>query len=192
MSRVSMFLIGALLSEAIAFYFVASGLRRRGRSLEKIGFGIEARPSAYFWAVVIAAAYSGMAIWTNPLVAHWAFNISCLKLLALATACVAGLFEETFFRGYLMTRLRDAGRGPTLQVIVSGLVFGLAHGVWGLGRPTAILAFVAPILGTTLLGTALASVYLLGGRKLGPVILSHALIDMVIEPGLLIATVGVS
>lgn len=76
-----------------------------------------------------------------------------------------------------------------VAVLLSGAVFGMAHAVWGLGHPS-LRALALPVAWTTLLGLALASLYVRGGRSLGPPILAHILIDSVIEPGLILSALG--
>lgn len=111
---------------------------------------------------------------------------SLLKLLALAVAVTAGILEEVFFRRLLMDAVQNRGFGLVLQVVASGLVFGLAHGVWGLlGRSLRTAAGATVITGA--LGAALALVYIASGRSLAPCVAAHFLIDAFIEPGLVLA-----
>jgi membrane protease YdiL (CAAX protease family) len=71
-----------------------------------------------------------------------------------------------------------------LQVIISGLAFGVIHLMWGLKNMKAgVNAFIS----TSILGAALAIVYLVSGRSLAPCIVAHFIITALIEPGLLIA-----
>lgn len=104
-------------------------------------------------------------------------------------AALAATLEEIAFRKLLMDWIERLGGDAVIQVIVSGIGFGLAHIVWGgLNRnwATAIGAVVA----TTILGLGLAMVYLLGERNLAPCIISHFLVTGLIEPGLLIGAFG--
>ena len=95
---------------------------------------------------------------------------------------VAGLVEETIFRGYVMTTLGRMGYGLVVQVLLSGLFFALAH-FYAFANPLSLLV----VRGFTfLLGVALAMTYVIGKRSLTPVIISHTLIDMAIEPWLLL------
>ena len=81
------------------------------------------------------------------------------------------------------------GIGPVAQVALSGLAFGVAHGIWGLmGRGTRA-AFGATVA-TGVLGTALALVYLVAGRSLAPCIVAHFVINLLIEPGLVLAALS--
>jgi membrane protease YdiL (CAAX protease family) len=73
--------------------------------------------------------------------------------------------------------------------MLSGVVFGLAHGSWLLIKGEFKFALPA-ILSTAVLGAFLAGIYLLGGRNLGPCIFAHVLINIVIEPWLLLSSVS--
>jgi membrane protease YdiL (CAAX protease family) len=63
-------------------------------------------------------------------------NVSLLLFLLLMSWTLAALGEEVAYRGYLQTRIRDilpAGRtGLVIAVLVSSVVFGLAHSEQGL------------------------------------------------------------
>jgi membrane protease YdiL (CAAX protease family) len=144
-------LMGVLSSEGFALWRVIAGLRRRGKTLADLGFRLSAPMSSYVASVVIAAIYCAAAIWAAPAIAVPAFHLSLLKLLAIATALMAGFFEEIFFRGYIMTALRNAGHGAVTQIVASSAGFGAVHIVWGM--PSG--HFLAPMAWTTLLGLAL-------------------------------------
>ncbi|MCB9134427.1 MAG: CPBP family intramembrane metalloprotease [Anaerolineales bacterium] len=97
--------------------------------------------------------------------------------------------KSFFFRRWCMDLLMSRGVAPILQVIISGIVFGLAHTVWILFKGEFKFTFPA-ILSTSVLGVLLASVYLLGKRNLGPCIFAHVLINIIIEPWLMLSSVS--
>lgn len=140
---------------------------------------------AFIGAVLLAAGYIGITVAGNPRVEAAVGLISPLKLLAVLAAVVAGVFEEALFRGVLMDRLAAAGRSQVLQVFVSGLVFGCLHFYAFAGLPAALMAQAA----TTVLGWALAALYLLSGRSLWPCVIAHTLIDAALEPALLLSLI---
>lgn len=181
-NRVAIFLAGSGLGELAAFGVLAWLLRRRGWSLHDIGLGKPTNRRAIALGVGIALvyiAYTGL----NPRVGPHLLEFSWLKLLAIAVALIAGLVEETIFRGYLMTAVGRLGYGLWVQVLLSGLLFSLAH-IYAFAAPLSLLV----VQGVTfLLGLALALTYAIGQRSLTPVIISHALIDLVIEPWLLLS-----
>ena len=83
----------------------------------------------------------------------------------------------------------SVGITPILQVVISGVAFGLAHTMWILIRGD--FKFTLPaILSTSVLGMLLATIYLVGGRNLGPCIFAHVIINMIIEPWLMLSSVS--
>jgi len=180
-SRVAIFFIGSALGELGAFALLAWLLHRRGSTLRDLGLGQPTRWSALALGVGIAIVYSAYTA-LNPHVGSHLLEFSWLKLLAIGAAVVAGLVEETIFRGYVMTTLGRMGYGLVVQVLLSGLFFALAH-FYAFANPLSLLV----VQGFTfLLGVALAMTYVIGKRSLTPVIISHTLIDMAIEPWLLL------
>jgi uncharacterized protein len=49
----------------------------------------------------------------------------------VALSVFAGLFEEIIFRGYLQKQFHGLTRNAVLGIVISGIVFGLAHGYQG-------------------------------------------------------------
>ena len=45
---------------------------------------------------------------------------------------MVAIAEETVFRGYLVTRLRDVSSSPLAAVLISSAIFSLGHGYEGL------------------------------------------------------------
>ena len=88
-------------------------------------------PTGWIPALVVGAAFTFGAcrlpsVRANPVTFSW------LKVLGLAVAISAGFCEEAIFRKLLMDYLAGDGVGLVLQVLASGLAFGLVH--WILGR----------------------------------------------------------
>jgi membrane protease YdiL (CAAX protease family) len=111
---------------------------------------------------------------------------SGLKALAIAVAVAAGILEEVIFRKWVMDWALAQGWGAVAQVVASGLSFGAVHAIWGLMGKSPRAALGA-MIATGALGTLLGIVYLLGGRSLAPCIAAHFLINVFIEPGLVLA-----
>jgi hypothetical protein len=114
------------------------------------------------------------------------FRPSGLKLLAIALAISAGILEEVMFRRWTMNWLMAHGYGPIVQVLGAGLLFGAIHGIWGL-MGKSFRAAIGATVATAFLGMMLAIVFLLSGRSLAPCIVAHFLINLLIEPGLVLA-----
>lgn len=98
----------------------------------------------------------------------YAWSITMLVLAAVKNA----LLEEVIVVGYLMTRLRDGGWGMWAVIFTSALLRGTYHLYQGLGQ-----AF-----GNVLMGVIFGWWYY-RTRRLWPLIIAHALIDIVAFAG---------
>ncbi len=179
----------SVLGELVALALLVLLLRRRGRSLRDLGLSSPAPPAAWIAAALLTALFVA-SDYAGPLrgVAR-PFELSLFRVgNGLAMGLVAGVVEETVFRGWVMTELAASGWGRIAQVVASGLLFGAAHAGWGGlgGHVDPRLAFGAAV-STSLLGAVWAGLYLLSRRSLMPAIASHAAVDLLIEPWLLLA-----
>jgi membrane protease YdiL (CAAX protease family) len=125
-----------------------------------------------------------------PFVAGMQREISLFKLLGILAAVVGGIVEEVFFRRWIMDTLLFRGFGSITQVIISGITFGLAHAGWALLAKRDLKFSLPAIISTSILGVFLAIIYLAGGRNLGPCIFAHAMVNVVIEPWLMLSAVS--
>jgi uncharacterized protein len=169
----------------VAMNFWLSGWRF-GRYL---GFapGLAGRPIGWIAAAVVVVIFVGMAA-RLPSVRQNLFRPSALKFIAIFLAIGSGILEEVMFRRWTMNWLMNHGHGPVIQVVGAGLLFGLLHGVWGIFSKSLRTALGAAVA-TTILGIMLAMVFLVGGRSLAPCVAAHAVINLLIEPGLVLAAV---
>lgn len=163
-------------------------LNRSPGFLRDLGFlsGPGGTPLAWILALFVAAIYAAFTIRNIPIVHQYWRALSLLKLYVVVIAVAAAIVEEAFFRRLVMDWVLAAGGGDLAQVLASGLVFGLAHGIWGIvtGR---IAVGIGTVIATGTLGVALGIVYLVGGRSLAPPIVSHSLITAAIQPGIMFA-----
>ena len=165
-------------------------LNLRGQTLRDIGWRRAATRRSWVLAVVLAALMAGSALAsfgkTAQLLTDWSFyRIS----LALVLGGSAGICLETIFRGFVMTQARDASLSVFLQVALSAVLFALALNrmAWsGFPGHPEFWAVVGTTISSTILGIAFAIIYLIGNRSLNPAIASHAAIDMVVEPGMIL------
>lgn len=159
---------------------------------QNLGFerGATASPLAWILATITAIAYVLYTMKAIPLVLANQREISWLKLLGILSAVIGGIVEEVFFRRWIMDMLMARSIAPVFQVIISGIVFGLAHASWTLLTKRDFKVTLPVIISTSILGIFLAIIYLAGGRNLGPCIFSHVLINMVIEPWLMLSAVS--
>jgi uncharacterized protein len=145
---------------------------------------------AWILAAVTAIAYVVYTMRAIPFIAGMQREISLFKLLGIFAAIVGGIVEEVFFRRWGMDMLRSRGFGPVPQVLISGIAFGLAHSGWALFAKRSLKFSLPAVLSTSGLGVLLAVIYLAGGRNLGPCIAAHALINLAIEPWLMLSAVS--
>jgi hypothetical protein len=139
------------------------------------------------WIAALLATVIFVAVALRlPSVRENLFRPSLLKLLAIALAISAGILEEVMFRRWTMNWLMAHGYGPIVQVLGAGLLFGAIHGIWGL-MGKSFRAATGATVATGFLGMMLAIVFLLSGRSLAPCIVAHFLINLLIEPGLVLA-----
>jgi hypothetical protein len=152
--------------------------------------GFRSGPSGTFLAwslgIAIAGLYSAYAIRRIPLVRRYWRAVSLVKLVGVLVAISAAVVEEAFFRRFLMDALLRAGWPDALQVIASGVVFGMAHASWALVTGH-VLVGVGAMIATGALGAGLALVYILGDRSLAPVIVAHFVVTATIQPGIMFA-----
>ncbi len=177
-------LIAILVVEAVPLFFTLTR-SPRGVLGRVYGFDPHIWP-AWLLALAIAAAYILYAVRRLPLIGARFFDRHWLKLVAILFAIVTGSFEELFFRKMLMDWAARDGASALAQVVFSALVFGIGHAVWGLfGRQWRVA--VGAALSTGVLGALLALVYLAAGRQVAPCIWSHLLINLALEPWLILA-----
>jgi hypothetical protein len=159
---------------------------------QNLGFERESLAPALAWilATITAIAYVLYTMEAIPLVLAKQKEISLFKLLGILSAVVGGIVEEVLFRRWIMDMLMSGGIAPILQVIISGVAFGLAHTSWTLLTKRDFKVTLPAILSTSVLGILLAIIYLVGGRNLGPCIFAHVLINIVIEPWLMLSAVS--
>jgi len=159
---------------------------------QNLGFEREsiAPPLAWILATITAIAYVLHTMKAIPLVLAKQKEISLFKLLGILSAVVGGIVEEVFFRRWIMDMLMSGGFASIIQVVVSGVAFGLAHASWTLLAKRDFKATLPAIPSTSILGIFLAIIYLAGGRNLGPCIFAHVLINVVIEPWLMLSAVS--
>jgi membrane protease YdiL (CAAX protease family) len=98
-------------------------------------------------------------------------NLAMLLVSLAAIYFVSSFGEEVVYRGFLINRVQDLlGGGKSavwVAVIISSLVFGLAHYGWG---PVGMVQ-------TAFMGLALALSYLLFRRQLWILVAAHAYMD---------------
>jgi membrane protease YdiL (CAAX protease family) len=98
---------------------------------------------------------------------------------ALIMGTTAGFCEEVLFRAFLMTEFAKAGYGKSMQILLPGLVFGLAHAGY---LNQGFLPWLGIVVPTAFLGMMWGIAYLLGRRSLVPAMVAHFLNDATALP----------
>jgi membrane protease YdiL (CAAX protease family) len=190
--RVTLGLTAAAVVELLMLLLLAWYLRSSGRGLGALGVARRAPGRAWVATVVITILLVLLYL-SGPLRGHVLWNDwSAFRIYnALVAGVVAGFVEEVVFRGYIMTELAEARTAPAVQVLLSGLLFGLAHTGWGLFSGHVNWGMlVGAVGGTMILGWIYAGLYLFSRRSLWPVIVSHGVLDLIIEPWLFLAALS--
>jgi membrane protease YdiL (CAAX protease family) len=182
----SIFLVWAMFAAAYVL------LRLRGQTLGDIGFGRPARIWGWVVALAFAALYGGGTLMGMlkagaPVTTDWSFFRIAI---ALGIGISAGICEETVFRGFVMGQARDGGAHWIIQILLSALLFGAAHAGWGgMTGHVQMQQMIGAMAATAILGLMMAIGYVAGGRSLTPVIIAHGIIDVLVEPWLLLYAV---
>ena len=178
----------ALYFSTIAFQWLAAALTAwrawaRGLTLEELGLVVHGRGRVFLAAIVGAATLGGLQ-WLNlrrmgrssgkarsfmQALAERILPQSRAELLPfLALALTAGLCEEFLYRGFAMAALTRAGLPVWTIVLLSSILFAMAHLYQGRG------GIVSTLVIGTVFGTARIAY-----DGLAPVILWHSAVDAV-------------
>ncbi|MCL1702755.1 CPBP family intramembrane glutamic endopeptidase [Lysinibacillus sp. Bpr_S20] len=180
--------ISTMLTASIIFWYFNNpeGFIENG-----IGFRTDVFSNIFIWifALFILMGYIAYTCIAIPFVKAHLFTISWLKVIGVWAAIVGGIVEEVIFRHLLMEYLLTIGASDVMQILISGILFGIAHGLWVLLKGDWKFALPA-IISTTILGSLLAMLYIMAGRSTFAPILAHILINMFIEPWLMLSAVS--
>lgn len=167
-------------------------LRLRGQKLSDIGWVRPARIWGWLLAIAFAALYGGGTLMGMiksgaPVTTDWSlWRIA----IALGIGISASICEETVFRGFVMGQARDGGAHWIIQILLSALLFGAAHMGWGgMSGHVQLQQAIGAMTATAILGLMMAVTYLASARSLVPAIVAHGIIDVLVEPWLLLYAV---
>ena len=184
--RKSAFILGGI--AVIEGGWVALNFQVNGwKFVRHLGFapGLDGTWVGWLSAMLVVVLFVALSL-RLPSVRENLLRPSWLKLLAIALAVGAGILEEVMFRRWTMNWLMAHGYGAIIQVLGAGLLFGAVHFIWGL-MGKSVRAATGAMLATGLLGAMLGVVFLLADRSVAPCIAAHFLINVLIEPGLVLA-----
>jgi hypothetical protein len=158
---------------------------------QNLGFSSDTAAPFSYWilSLTLSISYILYTFRKVPFVLKMQREISVLKFIGILSAFASGLLEEIIFRRWFMDYMMRLGHGEIIQILASGGIFGSAHSVWFFIKKESKFALQA-VISTTALGLGLAIIYVLNGRNIGPCIAAHVLINLVIEPCLILSTVS--
>jgi len=186
------FLVGVTAIEGGALFWMFEPALRNPQKLERYFFVPLSNAPAWGVSFLTVALYTAYAARRSPLIGEFVFSplkwspYFGLRSVALAESFVTGVFEEVFFRRFVMDWALHQGTSAGIQIAISALVFGLAHGFWGFFTGN-FRAGAAASIATGVLGASLGVVYIVGGRGLLPCIAAHIAINLLLEPWLILA-----
>lgn len=156
----------------------------------RIGINTEAfnNPIVWILSILIAIGYIIYTAKEVPFVRDHLFTFSWLKVIGIWAAFVSSIVEEILFRQVLMDWLMSLDYSIIIQVLASAIIFGIAHGAWIFLRGELKIA-IPVIISTTILGGLLAILYIIADRHILAPIVAHILINLFIEPWLILSAV---
>jgi membrane protease YdiL (CAAX protease family) len=153
-------------------------MRRRGLEFRDIGVWRVGNWKAWTVALLMAAISIASNLRFLPRfnvpISYAFFPHGFHLAAALITGITAGFCEEVLFRAFLMTEFANAGYGKVAQVLIPGVVFGLAHAGY---LNQGFLAWLGIAVPTAFVGMIWGVAYLLGRRSLVPSMVAHYLND---------------
>ncbi len=164
-----------LVAELIILGLLALRMRHRRLSFSDLGLGRKTTKASLWLAVLFGAGYGAFTLWALDLAVHL-HEVSVFRLWGMFVGVVGAVIEELVFRGFLLAELQRIRVSPAWQVFVSASLFSLVH-----------LSFSAGgVLATFVMGAALGALYTTGRRSLAAPITCHVLVNLLVEPWLLL------
>ncbi len=178
------FLSAVIVAESAPFWFRAFG-KSWSQIVHNLFLSNPGRPEGWGMALAFALLFIVGSARRNYDISENLLKVNAMKLAVIPMAAISGIVEEVYFRRVTMETIARRGGGLLLQIVAAAVIFGLLHMVWALAG--SVRAGIQATLATTLLGWAMALVYLAGGRSVAPCIAAHALINLVLEPWLFLS-----
>ena len=131
--------------------------------------------AGYMLGTLIMANISGMPESADVSVYEYLHNNIFMLILTLIGVYIVSSFgEEVVYRAFLINRISELGLdtkyGKIATVLISAVIFGLAHYEWG---PTGMVS-------TGLMGLVLGICYMKLKKKLWILVLAHAYMDTIL------------
>lgn len=160
---------------AVVIAFVVGWQRAHGETLAELGWRRPTRRSAIVLGVAFGLVWTatGYARGGDPFA--WSWQRPVLAVIGIVLA----FGEEIAVRGFLLEHLRRAGTPTWLQVVASGVVMGVYHGV--IGAHYSVLYAVSSFV----IFAIVSLIFVYGRRSLTPGLVAHALTHVLGDPGLI-------
>ncbi|HUB85670.1 MAG TPA: CPBP family intramembrane glutamic endopeptidase [Rhizomicrobium sp.] len=185
------FLIGVIAIEGWLIYASFKGHGDLVQAVAHYAFTPPANALAWICAAALAILYIAYAAANSATIREHLLRPSrwkpfiALCIVAVPMALISGYFEEAFFRKFLMDVALRHGQSAAMQVVLSAVAFGFVHAIWGIASGN-FRGAVGSMIATGVLGAGLAVIYLVGGRSVAPCMAAHIVINLVLEPWLII------
>lgn len=178
----------------VMLVMVFTGVKLRGEDMSQFGltlkkFNLKFALKTVFQSIIVFTLALGAFILASVLMStingipespdHSVYNFLSgnlgMLVLSLAGVYIVSSFgEEVIYRAFLINRISELGSNNKttriLAVVISSIIFGLAHYSWG----------SMGIIQTTFMGLALGGSYLYLKRKIWVLIIAHAYMDTIL------------
>lgn len=185
----------------VMLILVFTGVKLRGESLSQFGlsfkrFNLKFALKTFLQSLIVFVLATGAFILASIIMANITGvpeasdmsaynyikgNFGMLALSLISVYFVSSFGEEIVYRAFLINRISELTSKRKshliIAVIISSIIFGLAHYSWGL----------IGIIQTTFMGMALGYAYLYLKRKIWVLIIAHAYMDTLLMVQLYLA-----
>lgn len=155
--------------------FVGWRQRLGGEGFRELGWGRPAPWPALVIAIVFGLAWVALsyARGGDPLAWPWP------RPIMMGIGLVLAFGEEIMVRGLILDRLHRCGTSRLVQVVVTGAIMGVYHGIIGHH------VWPSYMVSSFVLFSILSMLYVFGGRSLTPALIAHAMTHFLGDPSLM-------
>jgi len=149
--------------------------RLHGEGLRELGWKRPTRGAAVAVAVVYGLAWAGLsyARGGDPLAWPWQ------RPIMMGVGVILAFGEEIAVRGLILDRLERCGTGHLVQIVTTGVVMGVYHGVVGHH------VWPSYMISSFVLFGLLSALHMYGRRSLTPPLIAHAMVHFLGDPALM-------
>ncbi len=190
--REDVVLVGFLFGVTIQLMIVGLLLAFKQRDVEAAVESLKAKAPVAGWQIALTVAAVDIIFVAGGWLEEPGRMVEFSKFAVVGSLLPAfdGFSQEVIFRGFILLRLRRARMTGWMPIVVSGLAFSLIHLGYGSGGGGSIGAVLGPVFGTFGLGMAWAWAFQMSNYKLRPVLVSHVLVIILLQPWLALTYMG--